>query len=202
MPWDSQPPRQAEQMRPDVYRPPAPRAPQPPPPRPPAAAPRVPVVASNPQGERVQIDIGAQLRQAIQEAVNESLVANRQNLVDNGQRVIKRLVSDEVGEVADEVDDVADDVAELKAEVRANRARIDANADNIEEAFSAGPHTTRVFFSGLAIDVGFALVATLSTVLTPNFNATDKEAWLLTGAMMLKTGLSTAISYVLRLKVR
>lgn len=184
MPWDPvppsrpQPPPQPYQPPPQPYRPPY----QPPEQMQPDVPP-VPVVARHPDtGEAVKVDIADSLQAAIQSALTEALTANKDQLQANAQNAITALVSGRKPVVEKEKKTTSD--------------------GHVEDAFSVGPHTIRTFFSGMAIDVGFAVVATLATVFSPNFNAMDTEAWLLVGAMVLKTGLSTAISYVLKLKVR
>ena len=190
MPWD-QPPKEPDRYRPPAQPPyiPPPSQPyqqpqyQPQPPqqmRPDVPAPSIPVVARNPKtGESVRVDIGQQVQQLVAATVSQALAANASGLQSSANNAI--------------------------AAVAAGRkpvVELPTPEGQIEDSFSVGPATVRTFFSGMAIDVGFALVATLATVLTPTFNATDKEAWLLTGAMVLKTGLTTAISYILRLKVK
>lgn len=164
MPWDTprqQPPRYspppAQQMKPDLP----------------------PVVARNPQtGETVRVDLGADLREAIRQAVAASVVENKDAMLGNAQAAIKKVAQGQ------------------KPTVTAPQGPIE-----LEGEFEMGPSTKRTLLQGLAVDLGFAATATLATVTSTDFNFFDKEAWTLTAVMMLKTLIQTGMSYMMRLKV-
>ncbi len=58
----------------------------------------------------------------------------------------------------------------------------------------------RTFVQGLAVDVLFAIATTLLLWL-PDADLSSREAWLVIGTALLKTALTAAASYVMRLKV-
>ena len=125
------------------------------------------------------------LQTMIQNAINEAVVANKDRIQANAQRALVKTVK---GEKA---------VIEHRKVVQG-----DGSIDEIEDAFEGGPVTTRTFFQGFAVDVGFAVMAALGTALTPGFNAFDKEAWTITGVLILKTVLTTGMSYAMSLQVK
>jgi hypothetical protein len=57
----------------------------------------------------------------------------------------------------------------------------------------------RTFLQGLIFDIGFALVAVLATL--SGADPFQKETWILFGTLVIKTLISTVISYVMRLKI-
>lgn len=174
LPWDNPPPI-----------PPTPR-PQQPPFAPLIRAqdmhPDIPVVARNTQtGETVKLDIGSVLQQAVKDAI----AANKDNLQASGQRALTKTLKGEKT------------VIEHRKVVSGDGA-----IDEIEDTFEAGPVTTRTFMQGMAVDVGFAVMTVAATTLTPGFNAFDKEAWTITGVLILKTVLTTGMSYAMSLQVK
>ena len=72
----------------------------------------------------------------------------------------------------------------------------------VESSFSGGPVTTKTFVQGMAVDLGFAAMATLAMVAQPDFNVLDKDAWVLIGVLMLKTIIQTGISYAMKQQVK
>lgn len=58
----------------------------------------------------------------------------------------------------------------------------------------------RTFIQGLAVDVVLAIAAAL-LVWLPDADVSSREAWLVLGAALVKTVLTAAASYVMRLKV-
>lgn len=121
----------------------------------------------------------------IQQAVNEALVKNKDNIQASGKRAISKTVKGEKS------------VIEHRKVVKG-----DGSIDEIEESFEGGPVTTRTFVQGMAVDVGFAVMTVLATSLSPGFNAFDKEAWTITGVLLLKTVLTTGMSYAMALQVK
>lgn len=175
MPWDTpgQQPYQAPQQ--PQYSPP------PPPPR-----------QQQQQPQQMQPDIPApprpqhnDLQTMIQNTINEAVAANKEQLVRNAQKGIAKAVK---GEKV---------VIEHRKVVSGDGA-----IDEIEEAFEGGPVTTRTFAQGFAVDIGFALMAAATTVIGPGFDAFDKEAWTIVGALMLKTFIQTGMSYMMKLEVK
>lgn len=168
MPWDREPPRQEppqypQQMQPDV--------------------PPVPVVARNPQtGDAVRLDLGADLRAAIQQAVAGAVAENKDALTANAQRAMVKAVQGQ------------------KPTVSAPTPAALANSE-LEGDFEMGPATKRTLLQGLAIDVGFAAMAALATIASSDFNPFEKEAWTLVAVLMIKTVMQTGMSYMMRLKV-
>jgi len=176
MPWDFPQEPQSHTYRPQPTPPPnytvraAPVAPSSPERMRPDALPAV--VATNPQtGERVRVDIGDQLRSAIQQAVNQSVQDSKGAMEAKANRAVARIVK------ADEEHD-----------------------ESIESSFQGGPATTRTFIQGAALDIGAAVFAALATVIGPDSDLFDKELWAIVGVMMVKTLVSTALSYALRFK--
>ena len=178
MPWDSPAPQPQRSYTP----PPAPSYPPAPPPRTspsPAQSmrPDIPAPAPQPRNNDLQT--------MIQNAINEAVVANKDRIQANAQRALVKTVK---GEKA---------VIEHRKVVQG-----DGSIDEIEDSFEGGPVTTRTFFQGMAVDVGFAVMAALGTALTPGFNAFDQEAWTITGVLILKTVLTTGMSYAMSLQVK
>ena len=135
----------------------------------------VPVVARNPAtGETVRVDIGAQLQRAVQDALAQAMAGGQ--IQANAQKLITNAVA-------------------------GKKSTLTAPTSELEGEFEMGPATKRTLFNGLAVDLGFAGIATLATLTSTNFDITDKAAWSLAGAMLLKTAISTLMSYVMRLKV-
>ena len=164
------------------YRPAAPRVPgdmhyDEPRPGPPRRAPRP------------QVDLGAE----IMEAVNAALVQNRQHVEARGQQAVNRLAGRKPAPKP------AVNTRVSESGVYTGGDSEDPNA--VEDAFSSGPMTMRVFIQGMSVDLGFAMMATLATVMRPGFDLLDKEAWIVTGVLVVKTLITTAISYVLKFKV-
>lgn len=160
-------------------------------PPPPAPPPSIPVVARNQQtGESVRLDVGAEIQRAVREAIAGAIQQNGGNLHANAQRALVKTVQGQKPTVTHSAKD--DDGENIVA----------AAGDALEEAWTGGPVTTRTFVQGMAIDVGFALMATLATVTSSSFDVYDKEAWTLVGALMLKTVIQTGISFAMRLKVQ
>lgn len=194
MPWDQ--PGQPQQGQPYTYQP-APRpqpgytyeqAPVPPPPpqRPPTPRPAPPANA-----EQMRNDVVTprpqhnDLQTMIQNAISEAVAANKDQIQANAQRALVKTVKGE------------------RAVIEHRKVTAgDGTIDEIEDAFEGGPVTTRTFFQGMAVDIGFAVMAALGTVMTPGFNAFDKEVWVVTGALIVKTVLTTAMSYAMTLQVK
>lgn len=192
MPWDTPP----NNGQPNNYPPPGqPYVPPPTPPYvPPAGQPYPPqqpypqrpqqmqpdippVVARNPQtGETVRVDIGTELREAIRQAITQSVVDNKDAMAANTNRAIAKMVK-----------------AEVKEEV-------EEQTDNLEASFSGGPATTRTFIQGAALDIGAAVMAVVATMVGPDTDIFSTELWTLVGVMMLKTILQTFMSYAIRFK--
>lgn len=193
MPWDNPPqqpqqpyrtpvpPQQPYQAAPQTYQPPQ-QPYTPPPPQQPA----VPVVARNPQtGEQVKMDLGPSIAQLISSQVAEALAANKDQLAANAERALRNKVQGKKP-----AKKPADDESALEEAEEA-----------IEEAWTAGPVTARTLIQGLTIDIGVASLAVLTTMLTPDFNPLDVDAWLVAGSMLLKTVISTAVSFAVKVKV-
>jgi hypothetical protein len=187
MPWDQpqQPPEPAPR-----YQPPAQPPYVPPPGRPydQQGAQRMqpdlpPIVARNPQtGEQVRVDIGAELREAIRQAVTGAVAQNKDTMIASGQKLATNALTGQKSTV--------------------NAAVPAALADSeLEDNFQMGPATKRTLLNGLAVDLGFAAMAVIGTVSATDFDITDTEAWTLVGVMLVKTVIQTGMSYVMRLKV-
>ena len=177
LPWESNPPQQpinppARNVPPQQYQQPAQQM-----------RPDVPIVARNPEtGETVRVSIDSDLREAIRQAITQSVVEGQDAMQDNLRRAAaKKLAGEKVT---------------VSAPVPAALA-----GTELEENFEMGPATKRTLLQGLAIDMGFAGMATLMTITSTDFNIADKEAWIFVGVMMLKTVLQTGMSYMMRLKV-
>jgi hypothetical protein len=128
----------------------------------------VPVVATNTQtGQRVPVDLQA----VIQQAVNQAVAQNKDQLAIRAQRAIEKAVTKESDEIREE----------------------------IEGSFTGGIATTRTFIQGAAIDIGAAVLAVLATMIGPDTNLFDKELWAIVAVMMVKTVIQTGISYTMRL---
>lgn len=204
LPWDNNPqphpppytpPPRPPQQQPGYTHQPAPRpqpgytyqqAPVPPPPQYPRPRSAEEMQYDGPpQPKRpAPVDLNA----AIQDAVNQALIQSKDHLQANAQRALVKGVKGK------------------KPTVRHNSRDDDENifeeiAGDIEDAWTGGPVTTRTFVQGMAVDVGFALLATLATVMGGDFNAFDTEAWVLVGIMMLKTLITTALSYIMKMRV-
>ncbi len=191
MPWDNPRPATPPAPGPAPQYPPAQYTPAPPPqpaythtpaPVPPYQPPQQPqMVAVNDQtGQRVPVDINSILQQAI----NTAIVENKDAMVANSQRALKSAVQGKKPTVE-----------------QSNSAFVEA-AEDIEEAFTGGPVTTRTFVQGVVIDIGFAVFAAVATVVGPGFDAFDKEAWTVVGALVLKTIVQTGMSYMMKLQVK
>lgn len=63
----------------------------------------------------------------------------------------------------------------------------------------AKSRSLRTFWQGLSFDLVMALIGVLSLLST--MNIFDRTAWITFGALLLKTIVQTAISYVMRLKI-
>lgn len=57
----------------------------------------------------------------------------------------------------------------------------------------------RTFLQGLGIDIVVAIIAVLATL--TNLDPFDRQTWILLGALLIKTVVQTAVSYVMRLRV-
>ncbi len=200
MPWDNPAPQQPQQpYRPpqpppqQPYRPAPQQYPQQPyqPPPPPATPqqmqPDVPLVARNPQtGERVAVSIDEDLRTQLVQALVGSVIANKDELAANAEAALRRKVQGKPKPKKKSDDD---------------EDALEAAEEALEEAWTAGPVTARTLIQGLTIDIGVAALAVLTTVLTDDFNYLDVDAWLVVGSMLLKTVISTAISFAVKMKV-
>lgn len=182
MPWDNEPRRPTPPPQPPYVPPQQPYVPPPAPrPTPPQQMqPDVPpIVARNPQtGETVRVDIGADLREAIRQAITGAVVENKDIMQANANKAIAKMVK-----------------AEVKEEV-------DEKTEQLEESFSGGPATTRTFIQGAALDIGAAVFAVLATAIGPDSNLFDKEMWGIVGVMMLKTLVQTGLSYMMRFQAK
>jgi len=65
---------------------------------------------------------------------------------------------------------------------------------------SAKNRSFRTFVQGLGIDLGFALVTLLGLAFM-NFDFFSKTAWVTLAALVVKTVIQTAVSYVARMKI-
>ena len=197
LPWDNQPrPQSPQQPPPPPQQPPytyqqAPRpqpgytyqpAPVPPPPQYPHPAEKMQYDAPPPP-KRPAIDIQA----AIQEAVNQALIQSKDHMQANAQRALVKGVQGKKPAV--------------QHQGKEEESLLEEITGDIEEAWTGGPVTTRTFIQGMAVDLGFAMLATLATVMGSDFNAFDKEAWTLVGVLMLKTLITTGLSYMMKLRV-
>lgn len=203
MPWEQQPPpppQRPQQMRPDVppqrpaYPPQQPYSGQQSPPygRPAAQPyvpqpggqppqPSVPVVARNQvTGESVKVDIGQSIAAAVQKELSAALAANRDNIQVAGQRAVTRMV---------------DGKTKPKPKPGGDDSVLDEAVEDFEGAWQSGPVTQRTLFQGMVVDMGFAIVAVLSTVLQPGVDLFDKQLWTVTGVLMAKTVVQTFISW-------
>lgn len=117
-------------------------------------------------------DTGAEMRQAVAEAVNKALTEDRANIEAN----IRKLTAGKKKPPPPVHDD--DSVGEV-----------------LEEAWQAGTSTKRTFFQNIAVDVGFTLTAILGTISAENFSFSDKTFWIIAGTSILKTIISTTISF-------
>lgn len=142
-----------------------------------------PVVARNPQtGETVSVNIGTDLREAIRQAITQSVVENKDALQANAQRALVKKVQGEQVSVS------APTPAALAG-------------GELEGDFEMGPATKRTLLQGLAVDMGFAAMTAVGMATAGDFDFTDPEQWSLLGVLMLKTLIQTGMSYVMRLKV-
>jgi hypothetical protein len=142
--------------------------------------PSVPVVARNPQtGESVKVDIGQSIAAAVQKELSAALAANRDNIQAAGQRAVTRMVDGKTNPKPKDGGDSA----------------LDDAVGDFEGAWQGGPVTQRTLFQGMAVDMGFAMVAVLSTVLQPGVDLFDKQLWTVTGVLMAKTLVQTFISW-------
>jgi hypothetical protein len=158
------------------------RAPVPPPPQYPQDM-RYDLPPEPPQPRRpAPIDIQG----AIQDAVNQALVQSKDHLQANAQRALVKGVQGKKPTVQHRGKD---------------ESIFEEITGDIEEAWTGGPVTTRTFVQGMAVDVGFAMLATLATVMGKDFNAFDKEAWTVVGVLMLKTLITTGLSYMMKVRV-
>jgi hypothetical protein len=133
-----------------------------------------PIVARNPHtGETVRVDIGSDLREAIRQAITQSVVESKDDVTARADKALRKMVKVEVDKEVD---------------------------DHIEESFAGGPATTRTFIQGAVLDIGAAVFAVVATMVGPDFDAFDKEAWTIVGVMMVKTVIQTGMSYMLRFK--
>lgn len=137
----------------------------------------VPIVARNPQtGEQVRIDIGADLREAIRQAITQSVVEARPAVAAKLNDTISRKIKAEVEE------EVSDQI--------------------LEERFSAGATTQRTFLQNIAVDMGVAVMAVVTTISQPTFDLTDRAAWLVMGTSLVKTLVTTAITWGTRIEAK
>lgn len=185
MPWDD--PQQNGAPRPPPRYTPPPQPPYVPPPGRPydeqgaqrmrPDVPSIPVVARNPQtGESVKLDIGQQLAAAVQKELSAALAANRDNIEAAGRRAVTRAVDG-------------------KPKPKDDGSALDEAVEDFEGAWQGGPVTQRTLFQGMAVDMGFAMIAVLSTVLQPGVDLFDKQLWTVTGVLMAKTVVQTFISW-------
>jgi hypothetical protein len=145
--------------------------------------PDVPIVARNPQtGETVRVDLGTDLREAIRQAITQSVVENKDVMMGNAQKLAANALTGQKSTV--------------NAAVPAALA-----GSELEDNFEMGPATKRTLLNGLAVDLGFAAMAVIGTVSATDFDITDTEAWTLVGVMLVKTVIQTGMSYAMRLKV-
>lgn len=188
LPWDNAPRPQQQPYtpppRPYTPPPPQPQQQQPSPPTSPSPAPSYspgPAEAMRPDiapppppppPAQPRFDIAAM----IQAAVNEAIVNNKDQLQANAQRAL---------------------VKGIKGE----KITVKNPGNHIEDSWQSGPATKKTLVQGLVVDVGFAVMAALATVTQPGFNFFDAEAWTVVGALVIKTVLTTAISYMTKLKV-
>jgi len=186
MPWERSPqptpqPQPAPYVPPQQIPPPNHPYPQPMPGQ--QMQPDVPIVARNPQtGETVRVDLGTDLREAIRQAITQSVVENKDVMMGNAQKLAANALTGQKSTV--------------NAAVPAALA-----GSELEDNFEMGPATKRTLLNGLAVDLGFAAMAVIGTVSATDFDITDTEAWTLVGVMLVKTIIQTGMSYAMRLKV-
>jgi hypothetical protein len=188
LPWDSQPrpappqpvhapytpPPQQYAPPPQQYAP-QPQPYQPPPPPPPQR--QRPAETMRPDVPRY--DIAADMRSAVADAVNKALTEDRANIEAN----IRKMTA---GKKKPPPPKKHDDDDESVGEV-------------LEEAWQAGTSTKRTFFQNVAVDVGFTLMAILGTISAENFTI-DRTFWLIAGTSILKTVISTTISFASKIE--
>jgi hypothetical protein len=181
MPWESPPPRREPSPPVQPYQPP-PQQYQPPPQQnyqqpPQQMQPDIPLVARNPQtGEAVRVDVGAELREAIRSAITQSVVEGREAMGVRANQSIARMIKSEVEE---EVDDKI-----------------------LEEKFSGGATTQRTFLQNIVVDMGVTVMAVVTTISQPTFDVTDRAAWLIVGTSLIKTLVTTAMSWATRIEAK
>jgi hypothetical protein len=182
MPWESPPPRR--EPSPPVQ-PPVPQqqpvnystAQQPYPAPPQQMQPDIPLVARNPQtGEAVRVDVGADLREAIRQAITQSVVENKDAMVANSQKAIAKAVDGQ-------------------------KISVKQDDTEIEGEMEFGASSKRTLIQGLAVDVGFALTAAAGMVMNDSFDFGDPEQWKILGLLLVKTLIQTGMSFLMRLKV-
>jgi hypothetical protein len=135
------------------------------------------LVARNPQtGEAVRVDVGAELREAIRSAITQSVVEGREAMGVRANQSIARMIKSEVEE---EVDDKI-----------------------LEEKFSGGATTQRTFLQNIVVDMGVTVMAVVTTISQPTFDVTDRAAWLIVGTSLIKTLVTTAMSWATRIEAK
>jgi hypothetical protein len=142
----------------------------------------VPVSARNPQtGEQVRVDIGQDLRAAIQQAINNAVNENKGQLAANADAAVRRIATGKPP----------------------HRDALIEGGDTVEAAFQSGAVTNLTFVRGISLDIGVALVAAFATLADgPGFSAVDKDLWLtVVPALVVKTIVQTAMSYVMKAKL-
>jgi|GEM_PF-3457609 len=131
------------------------------------------VSARNPEtGTVVKVTVPPDIREMMRQALVEAAVENKDILLANGKSALAAAVTGRSPEV------------------------------HLEQSFEAGPATVRTFIQGAVLDIGAAVFAVVATMIGPDFNAFDKEAWTIVGVMMVKTVVQTAMSYTMKMKVR
>jgi hypothetical protein len=132
--------------------------------------------AVNPQtGESVRVDVGQSLQDAIKQAVAESIKTGTPEMQANAKKAIAKAVSGE------------------KVTVKA--------PNEIEGEMQFGASTKRTLLQNLAVDIGFAATTTLGMMTQDNFDFTDPEQWKIMGILLVKTAITTLLSFMMRLKV-
>lgn len=133
------------------------------------------VVAVNEQtGQRV--NVGESLQDAIKQALTESIKQNVPELQANAQKAIAKAASGE-------------------------KVTVKHGGNEIEGEMQFGASTKRTLLQNLAVDLGFAATTVVAMVSQDDFDFTDPEQWKLLGILLVKTAVTTLLSFMMRLKV-
>jgi hypothetical protein len=126
-------------------------------------------------GEEVKLNVGQSLQDAIKQAVADSIKQGTPEFQANAKKAIAKAVSGE------------------KVTVKA--------PGEIEGEMQFGASTKRTLLQNLAVDIGFAATTTLGMMTQDDFDFTDPEQWKIMGILLVKTAITTLMSFMMRLKV-